>query len=79
MADSGPDTVHVGGLGATAAPTVAVPTVAAPTVAVEGLPLIPGRNPFDIHVYFSGSDEIRIATAFREEILSTFDWLRKQR
>jgi hypothetical protein len=48
-------------------------------VAVEGLPLIPGRNPFDIHVYFSGSDEIRIATAFREEILSTFDWLRKQR
>lgn len=48
------------------------------TVDINALPFVPGRNPFDIHVYFSGAAESTAAAALRTDLLLAFKWLRPQ-
>ena len=42
------------------------------------LPFLPGKNPFDIHVYFK-PDEAALAATLKTRLLERFNWLKEGR
>ena len=42
------------------------------------LPFLPGKNPFDIHVYFK-ADEAALAATLKTGLMARFDWLKEGR
>mmetsp|Transcript_15 Transcript_15/g.31 ORF Transcript_15/g.31 Transcript_15/m.31 type:complete len:158 (+) Transcript_15:209-682(+) len=66
---------HRDGIDPVATADAAIRDLPGRAVEVATLPLRSGRNPFDIHVYFSGKAEAAAAARLRRSLLTSFDWL----